>query len=364
MITKAITIIMFLALNIGGSTRADTVSETNESTARPYIAEGYPSHVQARREIQQEQLHNMARNSPSGLGLNLVLESANRWSTGGVITVAFNGGDRVLHQRIASIADTWARFANLTFDWGLNTSGDFRRWSETDSHYSADIRISFTRDSGYWSVVGTESINPSIARPNETSMMLAGFAYAWPHGGDTTVLHEFGHALGLHHEHQHPSQGCESEFRWYDDPGYLLTKGRYGDYVQDPNGRRPGLYTYLGGHSNNWPKSQVDSNLKQLTNSSAYSFGAFDSDSIMLYSFQPWMFVHSTTSYCYTPNNADLSDEDKRRIAEIYPSKVDTIRTVSGSQLEALDFMIDAAEGLQIKNFLSQRRSAILDSSK
>jgi hypothetical protein len=78
-------------------------------------------------------------------------------------------------------------------------------------------------------------------------MNFGGFAVSLPQDWAATVLHEFGHALGLQHEHQHPVGGCDLDFRWEDDPGYTPTFDGFGQFITDSNGKPPSVYTVLGG---------------------------------------------------------------------------------------------------------------------
>ena len=60
-----------------------------------------------------------------------------------------------------------------------------------------------------------------------------------------TARHEFLHALAFQHEHQSPMGGCDSQFRWDNDAGYAFSQDDNGQFISDPNGKRPGIYTYL-----------------------------------------------------------------------------------------------------------------------
>lgn len=63
----------------------------------------------------------------------------------------------------------------------------------TDNIQDAHIRITFDPEQGAWSLVGTDCIN----NKKEPTMNLGWFDVG-------TTIHEFGHALGLIHEHQNP----------------------------------------------------------------------------------------------------------------------------------------------------------------
>ncbi|MGH8550794.1 MAG: M12 family metallopeptidase, partial [Methylococcales bacterium] len=68
-----------------------------------------------------------------------------------------------------------------------------------DNAPTAKIRISYDSSDGAWSFIGTDA---SSIPANQPTMNL-GFL----DGG--TAAHEFGHAIGLAHEHQNPAGGIE-----------------------------------------------------------------------------------------------------------------------------------------------------------
>ncbi len=118
-----------------------------------------------------------------------------RWTTGDVIRVKFLEGDEDLKARVQEAAETWTApdMANLTLQFV--DDGD------------AEVRITFVQGDGSWSVLGTEcrTVGQSEATMN----------YGWLTSSSDdaeirqVVLHEFGHALGLIHEHQNPEGGID-----------------------------------------------------------------------------------------------------------------------------------------------------------
>lgn len=305
-----------------------------------YLFEIYPDNIQARLEAQER----FSRNLPANVGelsLEFVIETLKRWAAGQTLTIAFKGGNASLHKKIADAATEWTNHANLKFDFGFNAaSGEFRKWSTADSNYAADIRISFDQP-GYWSLVGTDSNDPSIVEPGEASMNFGGFAVNLPSAWAGTVLHEFGHALAFQHEHQIPVGGCDLDFRWDDDSGYSPTVDGNGQFIPDGNSRRPGIYTVLGGPPNRWPQWKVDHNLRQLSNSHAFMVSAFDPKSIMKYHFGDWMFRTGTASHCFSQRNDVLSTLDKAGASSAYPSAQDEMASSLDQTKALLKTLID-----------------------
>ncbi len=198
-----------------------------------------------------------------------------KWPTGSEIKIAFLEGDSGLQDRVKAVAEQWLSRtgADLTFTW-LNDAS------------SADIRISFSRK-GSWSLLGRYA--QLITDKSEPTMN-----YGWlkPNSSDEdvqeVVLHEFGHALGLIHEHQNPDGGMQ----WNE----AVVKAE------------------LSGAPNNWSDEEIVHNVLGQYEPRELIGTQFDRDSIMLYPFPAsW-----TTNGVSTPNNTDLSDTDIQLIRDLY----------------------------------------------
>ena len=217
-----------------------------------------------------------------------VVVLANRWALGQPIHVCFYGGDTALRGRILGVAAEWFKYANLQFE-----SAGLRDCSAGDT---SEIRIGFS-EPGYWSYIGTDSLNPYLVRGNLASMNFAGFDFQPIDEPRFTgvVLHEFGHALSFHHEHQSPGTACDEEYDW--NKLYAWYDTQY-----------------------HWSKKMVDDNLRQLTaDMSAYEWSTRDPKSIMVYRSAVQFLLAGEASKCNFQENFALSDLDQEGARRSYP---------------------------------------------
>jgi hypothetical protein len=282
-------------------------------------------------------------------GFEFLVSDLQSWTPGQTIRVAFLGGSTELYKKIEDATKPISDAANLTLSFRDGDS--YRTWTERDTEYAGEIRISFDLG-GYFSLVGTDSVSQVIGgggpvggRPNQRSLNLGGFDRQLPATWQGTTRHEFLHALSFHHEHQNMRGPCELAFRWDDDPGYQPTRDQRGTFVTDAQGRRPGIYTYLSGAPNNWPRAKVDHNLRTDNADPTVAAGPFDAGSVMLYRFPPLFYKNQPSPCAPIGNGQELSAGDIRALQLLYPGTADAVQDVVGRRGALLDAIQSEAEG-------------------
>jgi serralysin len=207
--------------------------------------------------------------------LEAAAQSFNLWKAGTPVRVHFLDGLSEVQAKVEAIAHQWSQYANLTFEF----VGD----------PDAEIRISFEQN-GSWSAVGTDALVEEYFPKDEPTM---NFGWLTPQSDDKeysrVVLHEFGHSLGLIHEHESPAGGI----KW----------------------NKEAVYRALSGPPNNWDRATIDHNMFEVYDRTVTQFTAFDPLSIMLYSFpKEW-----TLDGMEFKENTEPSANDKAFVAARYP---------------------------------------------
>lgn len=201
------------------------------------------------------------------------VEKLKLWDNGKRIRVLFLDGETSVKTKVSQIAKEWEKDTSLTLDFV--TSG------------ASDIRISFLDKGFSWSTVGTDAF--TVPRTQAT------MNYGWlePNTSqreyERVVRHEFGHALGMIHEHQNPE--ARGKIPW----------------------DKPKVYAYYA--QQGWSKADVDFNIFALYDEEATNFTTFDPTSIMQYAVPDALTVGS---FAIGWNSA-LSQTDKDFMIRQYP---------------------------------------------
>ena len=185
-----------------------------------------------------------------------------------VITVTFLDGTSEERALVEQIAPEWGKHgASLRF-----------KFVESGA---SDIRVGFDPNGGHWSFIGWD------ARGEEKTMNLALRGERYP---ERVILHEFGHALSLAHEHQNPAVSIQ----WNETVVIAEFKEKQG-----------------------WTKKEIEDNVLTPLAIDQTNFTRFDPQSIMLYPISNrWTIGDFETGY-----NRTLSATDKSFISTLYSGR-------------------------------------------
>jgi hypothetical protein len=192
-----------------------------------------------------------------------------QWPNGHEIAIAFRGGSAAQKRLVMDTAVEWTEYANLNFTFVEAPS--------------APVRISFDEGDGAWSYVGRDNL--------EIPVHAATMNLGWVDKG--VILHEFGHMIGLSHEHQNPAGGIV----WNEAK----------------------VIAELAGPPNYWDEATVRHNVLNKYSLDQIVGTEFDPESIMLYAFP----AEWTIGGPGTEENEDLSKQDCDFIrgAQMYPGR-------------------------------------------
>lgn len=195
------------------------------------------------------------------------------WPLGHTIKIRFLDGKPAQHEKVVKAATPWLDYANLYFDFG--------------DHADAEVRVSF-KQPGSWSYVGAQALD--VRDPHPT----INFGWITPTTEEKevqrVVLHEFGHVLGLMHEHGNPL----SNLAWDKEAVYAT-------YSAPPN---------------NWTRELIDRTIFEIWPPGYFPLRkVFDPMSIMIF---PIAAEH-LRSGAGIGWNYDLSPLDKQFVAALYP---------------------------------------------
>lgn len=208
----------------------------------------------------------------------LVAERAWLWPNGATLNVHFLDGNETARAAVAEVAQAWTQHANLKF----------RFFAPDDPPAVTHIRVTF-QDPNCNSSLGTSS---QYAIENGDASMRLCHMDTWTGPAkdfEGVVIHEFGHAIGMHHEHQSP----KAKFDW-DKPFvyqyYESTVGWNSWYVDQ------------------WVFRQIEPNIVDASE--------YDPDSVMQY----WFPAQFTKSGKEIKGSHELSKMDKEFVATLYPA--------------------------------------------
>ncbi len=208
------------------------------------------------------------------------VERLKLWENGRTLRVKYLDGLGDVQEKVTAIAKEWEQVTNLTLKFVASGA--------------AEIRISFLDEGFSWSTVGTDALTVPSSQPTMN--------YGWlqpntsPREYERVVRHEFGHALGMIHEHQNPA--AEGQIPW----------------------DKPKVYAYYA--QQGWTKEDVDFNIFQTYEEDLTNHTEFDPTSIMQYAVPDSLTIGSFSIGW----NTTLSDLDRDFMRRQYPKAAPSVQ--------------------------------------
>lgn len=228
----------------------------------------------------------------------LIAATLKTWNNNQTLKITFIDGTPEQKAEVEEVSKEWLKYANLYFKFYPSKSD--MSWRETP-----DIVISF-KAAGNNSQVGTDSKNMStysmsLSAPSKFKEINRHF-----------IIHEFGHAIGLEHEHQHI------------DRNFDLDEAATLEYC---------LKEYK------LPEISCRIHMLSTVSAKDHYFSKYDPKSIMHYGFHAGFFKSNKVEI---PASGTLSLLDKLEIANVYPGRTTKEKIIADHYAE-----INTAAGIQ-----------------
>ncbi|MBY0413809.1 MAG: hypothetical protein K2Q18_06575, partial [Bdellovibrionales bacterium] len=218
------------------------------------------------------------------IGAKMVASPNKRWENNKILIISFLDGTPEQKAEVELFAKEWTRYANINFSF-YPTLKDIPR------RKSPDILITFIAD------VNTSSVGidaKTEVNDKKSSMRLGSMKNPIISLRRFVVLHEFGHVLGLQHEHQHP----ERNFKLSGEEGVKACMKVFSSSLNEEGCR---LHV-----------------VKTIEKSDNVYLSKYDPNSVMHYTFRKEVFDGKAE----TRQNDSLSLLDKLEIANFYPGRM------------------------------------------
>jgi len=189
-------------------------------------------------------------------------------------------------------------------------------FKEVASADEAEIRIGFMRGDGSWSWVGREILDIGTG---ERTMN-----FGWDIANDAdTALHEIGHTLGMHHEHQNPFAGIV----WDEEA----------------------VYASLGAPPSSWSREKTQWNIIRKLPEASVQGTQWDPESVMHYDFAAGL-IKLPAQYAGGLHPAGgLSARDQAWLKDIYPKLGGTNTFPELKLLESRPLSIKAGQQIDLR---------------